>query len=340
MLGTLAELAARVGGTVLGDGSVGIFRIAGVAEADAGALTFATDEHYFSAALASDATAVLIGATLAPASSAKPLMLVPDVRAALATLLQTLRSPRPAGPFRHLSAVVESGAQVCDDVHLGAHTYIGSGARIGWGSVIDTGAYVGAGAVVGDGCWLHPYSNLMERCILGNRVVLHAGCVIGSEGFGWAFLDERLERIPQVGNVQLDDDVEIGANTCIDRAQTGSTHVGAGTKIDNLCQIGHNCRIGKHTVMAAMCGLAGTTIIGDFVKVGGQVTFKGHITVGSHVTIAGAAQVWGDISDGAFVSGAPARDHRERLRQEVQLRKLPKLFARVDALERERGSRD
>ncbi len=142
----------------------------------------------------------------------------------------------------------------------------------------------------------------------------------------------------KIGNVVLEDDVEIGANTCIDRAQTGSTRIGAGTKIDNLVQIGHNCRIGKHCVIAALTGLAGSTVIGDYVKVAGQVGFKGHVTVGSGVTIAGQSGVWGDIADGATISGNPARDHREDLRQEVMIRKLPKLFDRVEALERSRSA--
>jgi UDP-3-O-[3-hydroxymyristoyl] glucosamine N-acyltransferase len=136
-----------------------------------------------------------------------------------------------------------------------------------------------------------------------------------------------------VGSVELGDDVEIGANTCVDRAQTGVTSIGDGTKIDNLCQIGHNSRIGKHTAIAAQTGLAGTTIIGDYVQVGGQSAFKGHITVGSRVVIAGASHIWGDIPDGIMVSGRPARAHREELRGQALLRKLPKLFARVEALE-------
>jgi UDP-3-O-[3-hydroxymyristoyl] glucosamine N-acyltransferase len=158
--------------------------------------------------------------------------------------------------------------------------------------------------------------------------------VIGSDGFGYVFVDGRFERIPQVGNVVLGDDVEIGANTCIDRAQTGSTQIGEGTKIDNLCQIGHNCRIGAHTGMAAQAGLAGSTIIGDYALVGGQTGFKGHIAIGSRVKIAAGAKVWGDIPDDAFVSGTPARPHQEDLRREVMVRTLPKLVARVDALEK------
>jgi UDP-3-O-[3-hydroxymyristoyl] glucosamine N-acyltransferase len=177
-------------------------------------------------------------------------------------------------------------------------------------------------------------ASLMPGCVVGDRVVLHSGCVIGSDGFGWTFVDGRAERIPQVGNVVLEEDVEIGANTCVDRAQTGSTVIGAGTKIDNLVQIGHNCRIGKHCVIASLTGLAGSTAIGDYVRVGGQVGFKGHITVGSGVTIAGHTGVWHDIEDGATISGQPAQNHRDELRRQVMIRKLPKLFDRVDALER------
>jgi UDP-3-O-[3-hydroxymyristoyl] glucosamine N-acyltransferase len=182
--------------------------------------------------------------------------------------------------------------------------------------------------------WLHPHAIVHERCVVGARVVLHSGSVIGSEGFGWAFIEGRLERIPQVGNVVLEDDVEIGANTCVDRAQTGSTSIGQGTKIDNLVQIGHNCRIGKHCAIAAQTGFAGSTSVGDFVKIAGQVGTRGHMFIGSRSTIAGQSGVWGDVPEGAMVSGNPARDHRETLRNDVLLRRLPKLIARVDALEK------
>ncbi|MBV8148097.1 MAG: UDP-3-O-(3-hydroxymyristoyl)glucosamine N-acyltransferase [Candidatus Eremiobacteraeota bacterium] len=334
MLGTLQELAERVGGRVVGNGNVEIASIAAVEDAGASALTFATDERYFSAALAGKAAAILIDEALCAGASSKPLLVVENARYALARLLRSLRPPRPRGPFVHERAVVEPGAHLDSDVYVGALAYVGKGARIGAGSVIETAAFVGEEASTGKDAWLHPHATLLERCRIGDRVVLHAGSVIGSEGFGWAFVDDCLERIPQVGNVVLEDDVEVGANSCIDRAQTGSTHIGAGTKIDNLVQIGHNCRIGRHCVLAALTGLAGSTIIGDFVKVAGQVGFKGHLTVGSRVTIAGQSGVWGNVGDNATVSGNPARDHREDLRREVMIRKLPKLMARIDALER------
>ncbi|HEY5257011.1 MAG TPA: UDP-3-O-(3-hydroxymyristoyl)glucosamine N-acyltransferase [Candidatus Baltobacteraceae bacterium] len=338
MLGTLAELARHVDGTVVGNGDVSIARIAAVDEAEEDALTFATDARYLAAALNSKAAAVLVDADLAAGvSTEKPLLCVASARVALATLLQMLRTPRPQGPFRHPSATVEDDARVAPDAYIGAHAYVGSGATIGAETVVDVGAFVGARTTLGRQCWLRPRATVMEGCLIGDRVVLETGAVIGSEGFGWAFVDGRLVRIPQVGNVVLGDDVEIGANTCIDRAQTGSTMIGEGTKIDNLVQIGHNCRLGKHDAFAALSGLAGTTIVGDYVKVGGMASFKGHITVGSRVTIAGGTQVWSDIPDDATVSGAPATDHRKRLRQEVLIRNLPKLIARVEALERERS---
>jgi UDP-3-O-[3-hydroxymyristoyl] glucosamine N-acyltransferase len=338
MLGTLKEVAARVGGRVVGDGSVRVARVSTVEEATADALTFATSDAYFAAALESGAAAILVDASVAATDSSKPLLVVENARLALAQILQSLNRPRPRGPFRHRSAVIEADARVADDVYIGAHAYVGSGAVIGAGSVVGVGAYVGDGVTIGESVWIHARVSLMSGSSVGDRVVLHPGCVIGSDGFGWAFADGRSERIPQVGNVVLEDDVEVGANTCIDRAQTGSTRIGTGTKIDNLVQIGHNCRIGEHCVIAALTGMAGSTVIGDRVKVAGQVGFRGHVTVGSDVTIAGKSGVWGDVGDGLTVSGSPAHNHRDELRREGLIRKLPKLFDRVEALERSRSA--
>ncbi len=205
--------------------------------------------------------------------------------------------------------------------------------------MLHAGVVVGAGAVAGTDCLFHPRAYLADRCVAGDRVVLQAGAVIGSDGFGWAFVDGRPLKIPQIGIVELGDDVEVGANTCIDRAQTGMTSIGEGTKIDNLCQIGHNSRIGRNSVIAAFAGLAGTTEIGDNVLVAGSALFKGHVKVGNRVIIGGASHIWGDVPDGAFVTGQPAQPHREHLRLQAFLRKLPKLFARVDALEKGAGDK-
>jgi UDP-3-O-[3-hydroxymyristoyl] glucosamine N-acyltransferase len=334
---TLSDYAERLeGATVRGDGSVVVERIAALDDVDERALTFAVDERYLRAALGSRAAAVLTEPELADkvGPTHKPLLLVASARVALAALLASLEPPRPAAPYRDPSAVVDPSARVGPDVYVGPLVAIGADAEVGAGSVLLAGAVVGAGARLGRACVLHQRAMLLDRCVAGDRVVLQAGAVVGSDGFGYAFLDGRLLKIPQVGNVTLGDDVEIGANTCIDRAQTGSTSIGTGTKIDNLVQIGHNCRIGKHSALAAMNGLAGSTVIGDYVQVGGQSAFKGHITVGSRARIAGNTMVWGDVAEGATISGAPAQDHRAELRQQVRIRGLGKLYERVSALER------
>ncbi len=337
-LGTLGALAQRINGRVVGDSGLVVERLAAVDDIDATALTFATDERYLRLALDSKAAAILTAEKLVDAAVtyAKPLLVVGSVRIALADLLALLEAPR-LPPGIDPSAAIDPSAQLGADVAVGAHVYVGPRARIGDRSVLGAGSVVGADAAVGADCLFHPRAVLLDRCRIGDRVVLQSGATIGSDGFGWAFVEGGLRKIPQVGTVELGDDVEIGANTCIDRAQTGVTSVGDGTKIDNLCQIGHNCRIGKHTAIAAQTGMAGTTIVGDYVQVGGQSAFKGHITVGSRVVIAGASHIWGDVPDGAMVSGRPARNHRDELRGQALLRKLPKLFARVDALESTAG---
>ncbi len=338
-LGTLGELALRTGGRVVGDPSVTVERIAAIDDADATALTFAVDEKYFRTALGSRAGAVLADAALVAAGEvyAKPIVAVPSARVALAALLAALEPPRPQGPFVHSTAAIDPAANLGEGVWVGPHVAVGARTQVGDRTVLHAGVVLGADARVGAECLFHPRAFLADRCTAGDRVVLQAGAVIGSDGFGWAFLDGRLVKIPQIGIVTLADDVEIGANTCIDRAQTGVTSIGTGTKIDNLCQIGHNARIGKHTAIAAFAGLAGTTTIGDYCRIAGQSAFPGHTTIGNRVTIGGGSHVWGDVPDDAFISGQPAQDHRSWVRLQAYIRRLPKLFARVDVLEKSGG---
>jgi UDP-3-O-[3-hydroxymyristoyl] glucosamine N-acyltransferase len=340
-LGTLAIIAEHTGGRVIGDPEVRIGRIAAVDDVDATTLTFATDERYLRQALASRAAAVLVADDLLdPAAGyAKPLVAVRSPRLALAALLRIIEPPRPAGPYRHPSAVVDPGATIGEDVYIGAQVVIEAGASIGARTVLATGVTVGAGAQIGADAMLHVRAYVARGCRVGDRVVLHAQAIIGSDGFGWAFLDGALHRIPQVGIVELGDDVEIGAHTCVDRAQTGVTAIGRGTKIDNLCQIGHNCRIGMHCAIAAQTGLAGTTIIGDYVQIGGQVGFGGHLTVGSGAKIGGRSSVWGNVAAGETISGDPAHKHRDNVRLQAYIRRLPKLFDRVDIIERNNSPR-
>ncbi len=335
-LGTLGDLARAAGGRVVGDPNLAIERIAAVDDAGPGTLTFAVDARYLRAALASRAAAVLTEDALLEGAQthAKPLIVVASARLGLAALLASLEPERPRGPFVHPTAAVDPSAQLGDAVWIGPHVAVGADASIGDRTVLHAGVVIGAGARAGAECLFHPRAYLAERCTAGDRVVLQAGAVVGSDGFGWAFLEGRLVKIPQVGTVSLGDDVEIGANTCIDRAQTGVTSIGDGTKIDNLCQIGHNARIGRHNAIAAFAGMAGTTTIGDYNRIAGSALFPGHTTIGSRVTIGGASHVWGDVPDDAFVTGQPAQNHRDHVRLQAYLRRLPKLFARVDALEK------
>ena len=344
MLGTLQELAARVGGRVVGDPDLVIERVTAVDETEPGALTFATDERYLAAALASKAAAVLSTRASRRRRPAKPLLIVRErALGALAAARVAAPADAASGPFRHPTAAIDPASGDRGRRVSSARTPSSAPAPASARAAsIDAGAYVGRGrrrsatstlaAPARDVSWSAASSATAWCCT--------PGCVIGSDGFGWAFVDGALERIPQVGNVVLDDDVEIGANTCIDRGQTGSTRIGAGTKIDNLVQIGHNCRIGKHSAFAALSGLAGSTEVGDYIKVARAGRFaRPH--------------------DGRFarhdrrairrVGRRPRR--RDRLAairrtttarscaERSSFRKLPKLFDRVDALERERAPR-
>ena len=332
---TLGEIATRLGATVRGDASFTIERIAAIDDVDASSLTFATDERYLRRALASRAGAVLTEPALADAVGEvrKPLVIVASARQGLAALLADLEPARPRGPFRAPSAVVDPSATVGPDVFIGPLVVVGADASVGAESVLLAGAIVGAGARLGRRATLHPRSMLLEGCVAGDGVVLQAGAVVGSDGFGYAFVDGRFVKIPQVGNVVLGDDVEIGANACVDRAQTGSTTIGAGTKIDNLVQVGHNARIGKNCGFAALSGFAGSCEVGDYTVIGGMSAVNGHTRVGSRVRVAGNTMVWRAVADGSTISGAPAQDHREELKQQVRFRNLEKLYERVRALE-------
>jgi UDP-3-O-[3-hydroxymyristoyl] glucosamine N-acyltransferase len=195
---------------------------------------------------------------------------------------------------------------------------------------------VGAGAVIGGDGYLHARAYVGRRCVLGDRVVLQPGAVVGSDGFGYAFVDGAYRRIPQLGIVEIGDDVEIGANACIDRATLGATRIARGTKIDNLVQIAHNVAIGEHGALAAQSGVAGSTRLGKGVRLGGQAGLVGHLRVGDGVQVGAQAGVIGDIPAGVTVSGYPARPHSEAMRAEAALRRLPDLARRVRALEKSR----
>ena len=338
-LGTIADLASRIGGTVGGDGRIVIYRIAAIGESAAGCLTFATDPRYLRAAYESRAEAVLVDQRLVDDGHVpgKTVIIVPSARIALAQLLSSFEKPRRVGPFLHPSAVIDPTATLGQDVYIGPLVVVGSGAVVGDRTVLEAGAFVGERARIGSDSRLYPRAMLLDDCITGSRVILQAGAVVGSDGFGYVPVDGTLLKIPQIGIVELGDEVEIGANTCIDRAQTGVTKIGFQTKLDNLIQVGHNVQIGMKTVIAGQTGIAGSAKIGDGVQIGGQSAINGHIEIGSLCRVAGGSRVWESLPAGMIASGDPAQDHRAELRKKVHLKNLPKLIARVDALEKKKA---
>ena len=237
-------------------------------------------------------------------------------------------------PGVHPHASVDAAAVLDPEkvlVHAGA--VVMAGAVVGEGSEIGPNSVIGADAVIGKDCHIMSNVTVRERCVLGDRVILQPGAVIGSDGYGYEFAGGRHVKIDQVGIVEIGDDVEVGANTSIDRARFGKTIIGEGTKIDNLVQIGHNCVIGKHCLIVALCGISGSTRLGDYVTMAGQAGTVGHITIGDKATVTGRAGVTTSLPGGEVYSGRPAKPFREEMKLRAQVRRLPKLVERVKALE-------
>jgi UDP-3-O-[3-hydroxymyristoyl] glucosamine N-acyltransferase len=319
---TLAKIAEHVGGALEGRADLPVTGVAGIEEAGPGELTFVANPKYAQALRTTRASAVLLAPDMeCPESIA--CVRTPDPYAALVRVLMLFDpGPPPVPPGVHPAAVVGEGVELGQDAGVGPFAVVEAGARIGKGTRIAAHAYVGHEAVLGDGCYLHPNSYVGRGCRLGHRVILYPGAIIGSDGFGYAPYEGRYHKIPQLGIVDLGDDVEIGANACIDRATMGCTRVGRGTKIDNLVQVAHNVAIGEDGVIAAQTGISGSTRIGDRLRMGGQVGVIGHLRFGNDVTASAKSGVIGDLSDGEMVSGFPARPHREWLRGVAALRRL------------------
>lgn len=329
---TAAALAEHVQGTVLGDAGVELTGLAAAADARPGELTFAEKETYLEAANRSQASAILVGPEVA--GSAKVLIRVAQVRVAMARLLPLFHPPADFPPGIHPSAVVAPSAKVDPTAHLGAHVVIGENAEVGARTALLGGSQLGAGSRLGEGCLLFPNVVVYPGCTVGNRVRIHAGTVIGADGYGYVFDQSFHRKVLQVGTVTIGDDVEIGANACIDRAALSATTIGAGTKIDNLVHIAHNVTIGRHCLIMGQVGFAGSTTVGDYAVVASQSGIAGHLTIGRQATIGAKSGVMRDVPDQGVVLGIPAVADKQAKRQWVATQQLPDLIRRVRELER------
>lgn len=329
---TLGELARRLECPVEGDAGIEIHRVAKIETAGPGDVTFFAASKYAAALAATKASAVIAGADATGAPCAVIRSLSPYLTFARA--LQVLSPERKPEPGVHTLAAVAADAAVDPSATVGAFAVIERGARVGARTVVHAHVVIGADTVIGPDCVLHAHVSIRERCVLGARVVVQNGAVIGSDGYGFAPRpDGSFEKIPQVGPVVIEDDVEIGANTTIDRPAIGETRIKSGVKIDNLVQVAHGVLIGRNSLLAAQVGIAGTTIIGDNVMFGGQAGVSGHVTIGDRVKVAAKTGIIASIAPDTSMSGYPMMETSEWRRAHVVVRKLPEMRKHLMDLE-------
>jgi UDP-3-O-[3-hydroxymyristoyl] glucosamine N-acyltransferase len=333
---TLEELARRLGAELVGEAAAEIRSVATLDAAGPWDVTFLANPKYRSQLETTRAGAVIVGPR--DRVEGRNLLVATDPYLAFAravTLLHPVEHPRrgvEAGSWVH------PAARLGDEVTVLAGATVEEGAQVGGRTVLYPGVYVGRGARIGSDCVLYPNAVVREGCALGDRVILQPGCVIGSDGFGYARHEGRHLKIPQVGVVVLEDDVEVGAGTTIDRAALGETRIGRGTKIDNLVQIAHNVTVGQDCLLVAQVGVSGSTRVGNRVILAGQVGVVGHLAIGDGAIVGAQSGVGADLPAGATVSGSPAFDHRDWLRAQASLRKLPELRHKIQELERRLSS--
>ncbi|MFT3838503.1 MAG: UDP-3-O-(3-hydroxymyristoyl)glucosamine N-acyltransferase [Myxococcaceae bacterium] len=329
------DLAALVGGAVEGDGAKQITGLSGLEEAKAGQLSFYGNPRYKQQYLATQATAVLVDET-APKKDSVTLIRVKQPHLAFAKVAQTFFPPKRHPPGVSPRAFVHPEAKVHSTAAVMAFASVEKGAVVGENTVLHPSAYVGEGATIGKDTVLYPGATVLDGCKVGERCILHSNSVVGADGFGFAFDPEKVkhEKIPQAGIARLEDDVELGACACVDRATLGETVVGQGSKIDNLVQVAHNVTIGPHSILCAQAGVSGSAKVGAGVILAGQVGIAGHISVGNLAKIGAQAGVAQDVDDGATLLGAPAIAHTQYLRSAMVFEKLPELAKELRALKK------
>jgi UDP-3-O-[3-hydroxymyristoyl] glucosamine N-acyltransferase len=319
-------IASLIDGKVEGDGNVRLTGFAKIEEAAPGYVTFIANPKYSHYIYETEASAVLVSDDFVVERPVSPVLIrVKDPYVALADLMNAMESTRPRPQGIEQPCFIAEGVVVPDDAYIGAFAYIGKGVHLGKGVKVYPQSYIGENVTIGDGSVIRAGVRIYQDCVIGKECIIHSGAVIGADGFGFAPRpDGTYEKIPQIGNVVIDDDVEIGANTTVDRATFGSTRIGKGTKLDNLIQVAHNVEIGN--VFAAQVGVAGSTKIGDFNQVGGQVGFAGHIHVGNMNQFGAQSGIPNNVGDGNRLIGYPAVGLRQFAKTQVYLKRLGELF--------------
>jgi UDP-3-O-[3-hydroxymyristoyl] glucosamine N-acyltransferase len=330
---TASQIAQQVHGEIIGDASVELTGFAPAEHARQGDLTFAEKEAYFAAAEASQAAAIIVAGDYV--SSNKVLIRVPNARVAVARLLPVFFPPDQYPPGIQPGATIAPSAQVDPTAHVGPGCVVGARVRLGARTVLMGGNHLGRDCQIGDDVCLHPNVVVYAKSQIGHRVTIHAGTVIGSDGYAYVLDEGRHRKIIQAGNVIIHDDVEIGANTAIDRGALGSTVIGQGTKLDNLVHVAHNVVIGRHCIITGQVGFAGSTVMGDYCVVAAQSGIADHLKIGNQVTIGAKSGIMRDIPDGGKVLGIPAMPDKQAKRQMIAIQHLPELMQRLRALEKQ-----
>jgi UDP-3-O-[3-hydroxymyristoyl] glucosamine N-acyltransferase len=333
---TLQELAMMSGGELVGDPELKITGAASLAEAALGEISFFVDRKYIALLRKTRASAVFVPVDFAEKTSAAQIRVPKPAKAFEQLVLKLAPKPVTFTPGIHPSAIVDPGAILGERVSIQPLAVIEAGTKIGDDTIIGAGSYIGPETVIGASCLIYPLVTIRERSRIGSRVIIHSGAVIGADGFGFEMVDGRQQKIQQLGVVQIDDDVEIGANTTVDRARFGRTWIQQGVKIDNLVQIAHNVVIGKNSVIVAQTGISGSTRVGERVMMGGQVGIVGHLEIAAGTMIAAQTGVSKSLPGGVWF-GYPAVPLAEAKRQIAWIHRLGKLFARVKEIEKKLG---
>ena len=330
------QIAAFIQGEIVGDENATVHTFAKIEEGVPGALSFLSNPKYIPYLYETNASIVLVNRDFVPEQAVKATMIkVDNAYESLARLLTLYEQSKPKHTGVHALAFVAPTAKIGKDVYIAPFAYVGEHAEVGDRTQLYPHATVGEGVKIGDDCIVYANATIYHDCRVGNRCVLHSGSVVGADGFGFAPTAEGYEKIPQIGIVVLEDDVEIGANTCVDRATMGATIVHRGVKLDNLVQVAHNDEIGSHTVMAAQVGIAGSTKVGEWCMFGGQVGIAGHIHVGEKVVFGAQSGVPSSVEANQQLIGTPPMEERPYFRAQAVFRKLPDMYRELGALRKE-----